>query len=108
MTPAAAIDAEAVSVTLTTQAAGAYDAGGNWVPGGPSSSTIQAVIQPASGAALQDLPEGIRAEVLQIGWTRSAVALGDEITYSGTEYRVLHVRDWSQYGFNKVALGGKD
>lgn len=108
MDVAEAIDEEAVEVTLSAAAAGSYDAGGNWVAGGPTSGPIQAAIQPASGRVLQDLPEGLRAEVTLVGWSRSQVALGNEITYSGSNYRVVHVWPRPADGFYKFALGGKD
>lgn len=102
---AIAIDGEAVNVTLTTKAAGYYDADGNWVPGAPTSSTIRAAIQPTRGKQLMDMPEGIRTEAGWMLWTRSAIAVDDEITSGGIGYRVLFTWPRLEGGFYRAALG---
>jgi hypothetical protein len=47
------------SVTVKRRAVGAFVAG-VWVPGAPTTTTIQASVQPASAEDIQRLPEGQR------------------------------------------------
>lgn len=106
---ARAIDAEAVSVTLTREAEGGYSTDpetyGKWVPGGKTEAQIRAAIQPASGRQLNDLPEGIRNEARWLIWTRSVITLGDTISNGGSEYRVMYVWPRIDGGFWRAALG---
>jgi hypothetical protein len=103
---AAAIDRRSWNVTLSSEAAGSYNADGDGVPGAPSSTTIKAVVQPAKGSQLIDVPEGIRAEAGWIIWSRSEIKIDNRITSSGKTYRVLFVWDRSQDGdFYRAALG---
>jgi hypothetical protein len=104
---AIAIDGEAKNVTLTTRAAGSYDADGNWVAGTATATTIRAAIFPASGNALKDMPEGIRTEAGWLLWTRSAVAVDDLITDGSIIYRVLFAWPRPEGGFYRAALGRK-
>lgn len=109
---AAAIDRRARPVTLTRMAPGFYDSVGDFVPGGPISVTIKAVVQPISGEALQygtgkdfkDEPEGGRIEATNILWSRTAVRNNDVITYSAERYRVMHVWPRTEAGFSRAAL----
>lgn len=102
----AAIDRRAWSVTRTREVAGAYDADGNWVAGSATPVTIKAVVQPASGNQLMDVPEGIRTEAGWIAWSRSDIVTNDKITNNGVTYRVLFVWPRDQDGeFYRAALG---
>ena len=102
---AIAIDGEARNVTLTTRAAGAYNADGDFVPGSATISTIRAAIFPASGNQLRDMPEGIRTEAGWVCWSRSALAIDDQIAADGVTYRVLHAWPRPEGGFHRAALG---
>lgn len=102
---ALAIDGEAVNVSLTRRAASAYDDDGNRVPGTPTTSTIRAAIQPASGRQLEDLPDGIRNEARWLVWSRSEIRLDDEIGHAGSRYRVMHVWPRFEGGFWRAAAG---
>lgn len=102
---AIAIDGEARNVTLTTHAAGAYNADGDFVPGAATSTTIRAAIFPASGNQLRDMPEGIRTEAGWVCWSRSAMAIDNQITADGIVYRVLHAWPRPEGGFTRAALG---
>ncbi|KQV83240.1 hypothetical protein [Rhizobium sp. Root1220] len=102
---AIAIDGEAVNVLLTTKATGSYNADGDFVPGAPTTSTIRAAIQPVKGNQLLDMPEGIRTEAGWMIWTRSAVAVDNQITSGGILYRVLFVWPRMEGGFYRAALG---
>lgn len=102
---ALAIDGEAVNVTLKRKAAGYYDDDGNWVPGAPTTSTIRAAVQPASGRQLEDLPDGIRNEARWLVWSRSEIRLDDQITHAGSNYRVMFVWPRADGGFHRAALG---
>jgi hypothetical protein len=92
-------------MTLSRQVGGSYNDGGVWVPASPVVSAIDAMIQPARGVQLIDLPEGIRAEAGFFLWTRSALTVGDRITHSGAIYRVLFVWLRADGGFTRAALG---
>lgn len=102
---AIAIDGEAVNVSLTRRAAGAYDDDGNWIDGAPSTSTIRAAIQPASGRQLEDLPDGIRNEARWLVWSRSEIRLDDEFGHAAAFYRVMHVWPRAEGGFWRAAAG---
>lgn len=101
-----AIDRRAWNVTRTREVAGAYNANGDWVPGTATPTTIKAVVQPASGNQLMDVPEGIRTEAGWICWSRSDMKTDDDIANNGVSYRVLFVWPRDQDGdFYRAALG---
>lgn len=102
---ALAIDGEAVNVSLKRNAAGHYDQNGKWIPGVPSTSTIRAAIQPASGRQLEDLPDGIRNEARWLVWSRAEIRLDDVITHGTSSYRVMFVWPRADGGFHRAALG---
>jgi hypothetical protein len=102
---AIAIDGEARNVTLTTRAAGSYNADGDFVPGTATTSTIRAAIFPASGNALRDMPEGIRTEAGWLCWSRGAISVDDQIADGGITYRALFVWPRPEGGFHRAALG---
>lgn len=102
---ALAIDMVAVNVSRTTRGAGGYDADGKGVSGTPTTTTIRAAIQPASGNQLMDLPEGMRTEARWLLWSRSEVKEDDEIGASGINYRVMYVWPRAEGGFFRAALG---
>lgn len=59
-------------------------------------------VQPASGAALQRLPEGERTkDVLQV-FTKTDLIIktGDYMLFNGLKYRCVTTEDWSQYGYS--------
>lgn len=99
------IDGEAVSVTLIRNAAGHYDQDGNWNPGSATSSTIRAVVQPASGRQLEDLPDGLRAEARWLVWSWSELRLEDKITHAGSTYKIMHLWPRADGGFWRAAAG---
>jgi hypothetical protein len=102
---AAAIDGEAVNVSLKREAEGQYDANGDWIAGTATTSSIRAAIQPASGRKLDDLPDGIRNEARWLVWSRSELRVNDEITHGGARYRVMHVWPRTDGGFWRAAAG---
>lgn len=103
---AEAIDDEAVPVVFKPLAPGStYDPRGNAVkPAAPAPIPGAAAVQPASGRMLQDLPEGLRAEVSMVGWSRTMVALKWEVTYGAENYRVVYVWPRPADGFSKFAM----
>lgn len=108
---AIAIDAEAVSVSLTKRAAGGFNADGDFVPGTATAASIKAAIFPyadgnqKAGNLIEDESEGIRTEAEWTMWTRSAVAVDDQVTYGGVDYRVIKVRPRIEGGFYRAILG---
>lgn len=101
----AAIDRRAKPVTLKRRAGGAFDANGEAVPGSEALSTIQAVVQPASGRSLEDMPEGIRQEARYLAWSRSEIRNDDSIVHAGLSYRVVYVWPRLEGGFYRAAMG---
>lgn len=100
-----AIDRRAMPATLTRRAAGSYNANGEFVAGAAASMAVSAVVQPATGLRLMDLPEGLRTEAGYVAWTRSDIALDDVITSGGRAYRVLFVWPRTDGGFYRAAMG---
>lgn len=105
MTAGLAIDRRAVPVTLIRRSAGSYDADGRFVDGAETSVTIPAVIQPASGNQLKDLPEGVRTEAGWIAWSRAEIRDEDRLAHAGVIYRVLVAWPRAEGGFFRAALG---
>lgn len=103
MTAALAIDYLSVPVVHTAKAGGSY-VHGKWVGETLTPKDIQAVVQPATGRRLLDLPEGERVEAKYFIWTREPIALDDEITYSGDDYRVSFLWPRPDGGFSRGSL----
>jgi hypothetical protein len=102
---AVAIDGEAVNVSRIRNIPGAHNDDGEFVPGGPNTSTIRAAIQPVKGNQLMDMPEGIRTEAGWIAWSRSDMLVDDRITSGAITYRVLFTWPRAEGGFYRAALG---
>lgn len=101
------IDEEANATVTVRTIAGAYNADGLWVPGAPADTpNVKAVVQPASGRKLNDLPEGVRASAQFFLWSRFDIALDNVVLYAGEEWRVVFV--WPRQveaGYTRVAIG---
>lgn len=108
---AIAIDGEAVSMTRTRVICGDYTDDGKLAAGTLAVVPIMAVIQPTSGARLhsgnqlEDAPEGIRTEAQWMLWSRSDIAVDDQITHRDVAYRVLFAWPRDEGGFSRAALG---
>lgn len=104
---ATAVDQEAnASITIRSKS-GAWSTDGKWVEG-PDAETeaIPAVVQPATGRKLMDLPEGVRAQAQHFLWTRFPLALGNIVLYAGAQWRVVYVWDRSvEAGYTRAAIG---
>lgn len=100
-----AIDRRAIPMTRARQAADTYDTGGNLIPGATTTVSITAVIQPATGNKLMDVPEGVRTEAGWFVWSRSELAVDDRITNNGITYRVLFAWPRDEGEFYRAALG---
>lgn len=99
------VSAEAVAITIKRKTAGAYDAAGKWIPGAPVEEAATAEVHPATGRKLLDLPEGVREEAEYFLWSQSALALGDVVSYGGSDYRVILTQPRPEGGFTKAVLG---
>lgn len=102
------VDAMAnATVSLVRRASGSYDAAGKWVPGAATTTdNIKAVVQPASGRVLRDMPEGKREEARFVIWVNGTLALDDVIVYRSERYRVVYLWDReSDGGYAKAAIG---
>lgn len=101
------IEQEANALIVVRGKSGAYDAAGKWVAGPPTDSDpVKAVVQPASGRKLNDLPEGVRASAVHFLWTRFELALDNVVLYAGKEWRVVFVWDRTiDAGYTRAAIG---
>ena len=104
---ARAIDRFAVKVSLTRRGAGGY-VDGVYIRGAATTSEIMAVIQPATGNQLMDVPEGIRVEARWIFWSRSALSVDDVIKHGGVSYRVMYTWPRDEGAFHRAAIGRLD
>jgi hypothetical protein len=102
---AIAIDRLAVSVSLSRESGGVYDDNGKWTPNPAIQTTILAVIQPASGSELMDVPEGIRSEARWLLWSRSEIKVDDKVTARGISYRAMYLWPRDEGGFYRAAIG---
>jgi hypothetical protein len=82
---------------VTRTARGALDSAGNYSPGATSTFSIAASVQPLSGRALKDLPEGARADDYRWVYTDSELRTEqagvdpDVVEIEGEDYRVEKV-----------------
>lgn len=107
MDVAIAIDAEAIDVPLSRggTATGSYDEDGDLVAAAIVNSTIRGTVQPATGAQLMSMPEGVRIEAQFVIWTRTALLIDDRITYDGKTWRVVYLWPRPVDGFTRAAIG---
>lgn len=101
------IEQEANALITIRAKSGAYDTAGKWIEGAPSDTAgLKAVVQPASGRKLNDLPEGVRASAQHFLWTRFELALDNVVLYAGKEWRVVFVWDRTiEAGYTRAAIG---
>ena len=65
--------------------------------------SFTAAVQFLSNDEMQRLPEGERyKEAIRID-TKFNLNLQDIITYKGTNYRIINMQDWSEYGYKNFA-----
>lgn len=101
-----AIDRRAIPMTRTRKGADSYDTGGNLIPGASTTIAIKAVIQPATGNKLMDVPEGVRTEAGWFCWSRSELKADlDRVTHNGVTYRVLFAWPRDEGEYYRAALG---
>jgi hypothetical protein len=101
-----AIDRRAIGMSRTRRAADSYDPNtGKAVLGASTTTAIKAVIQPASGNQLKDVPEGVRTEAQWLLWSRADVVIDDKITHKGIDYRVVYAWPRDEGAFYRAALG---
>ena len=100
------LDPDFVTDFVVKVASGYRERGGKWI------ETLlledrRGVIQPASPRDTQYLAEGDKSrQVIKI-WSAEYLStsdervpkLGDKITWHDDEHRIVHVKDWSQYGY---------
>jgi len=103
-----AIEAEAVPIQILRKSGGSYDSKGLWVGEQRTPENATAVVQPATGSKLLDLPEGERFEAQFFLWTRSALTLDDVVIHDGKEHRILFVWPRPEGGFTRAVLGSTD
>lgn len=99
-------DPDFVTDFIVNVASGTRVRGGAWVET-LTPYARRGVIQPASPRDTQYLVDGDKSrQVIKI-WSSEYLStsdervpkLGDKITWHGDEHRIVHVKDWSQYGY---------
>lgn len=107
------LDLASGSYTVTRTTPGGYGTDGRFVPGTPSTLTIQASVQPARGQDLLLLPEGMRTEeTLKVYsptrlFTQGAGQDPDVITVAGITYKVMTAEQWGPDGAYWKILASK-
>jgi len=103
-------------ITVYRRAAGSYAAGGLYQQGTETSFVITASVQPATGEALQALPEGQRNLETYAIYTDSELKVageapasqGDQLLINGRRFEVQSQRDWQNNVVNhRVYLAQK-
>lgn len=87
-------------------AGGHYERGGVWVET-LTPENRRGVIQPAAPKDTQYLVDGDKSRQVIKVWSSEYLStsdervpkLGDKLTWHGDEHRIVHVKDWSQYGY---------
>ena len=102
------IEALAGPIQILRKSGGSYDSQGKWVGELSTPEAATAVVQPATGSKLLDLPEGERFEAQFFLWTRSPVTLDDMVVYDGKKHRILFVWPRPDGGFSRAVLGSTD
>lgn len=105
MDVAEAIDAEAITVTLTSKVSEGYTDGGRAEIVWSAPVSIRAAVQPI-GRALMDVDEGKRSEAKWLLWSRTIVQEDDIIQIPRGKMIVLQVWEHDTDGFCRAALGG--
>jgi hypothetical protein len=99
------VEALAGPIQILRKSGGSYNAQGKWVGEQRAPEDATAVVQPATGSKLLDLPEGERFEAQFFMWTRSALTLDDMVVHDGSKYRILHAWPRPEGGFTRAVLG---
>jgi hypothetical protein len=86
------------AITVTAHPAGAY-VDGVWVPGAPTTRTVEGSVQPLAGAELERLPEGLRERATLKLYTAADLYLGELVDVDGLTYVVQ-----AASSFGSVAL----
>ena len=95
------------TIEIWRKSGGGYNDAGRWVGENVDKQTdVLAVVQPATGQKLLDLPEGDRNEARHFLWTTEALATDDIVLYRGKQHRVVFVWDRvSDGGYYRAAIG---
>lgn len=93
-----------VAVTRLRAAVGAY-ANGYWQAGTSVTDAITCSVQPMTGRDLQVLPEGQRADEVQVFYSNSELRTrepqqwdADTLLFAGVTWRVIRVKTWAALG----------
>ena len=89
------------AISVTRMAAGAY-VDGVWTPGAPTVTAFDAVVQPSTPREVSLLPENQRSKeaitIYTVDSLQTATPAGveaDLVAWSGRNWRVLVVEDWT-------------
>ncbi|MBD8145138.1 hypothetical protein [Pantoea agglomerans] len=74
-----------------------HPATNDWQPAGVSNN--RGVIYPADMDALQFAPEGTRLHDAIVVLAAQRMAFGDVVAWHGENWRVVHLQDFSDYGY---------
>lgn len=74
-----------------------HPAANDWQPAGAGQN--RGVIYPADMDALQFAPEGTRLHDAIVVLAAKRMAFGDVVAWHGESWRVVHLQDYSDYGY---------
>lgn len=89
--------------TLTRGTSGVYT-DGRYVSAAPSTTTVEACVQPVSGRKLLPLLEGRRTDEVRVVFTQSELfpvtpsQRADQLTIDGEQWEVFNVERWQHWG----------
>lgn len=92
-----AIDCLGEPVSITRKTEGTYS-GGFYTPGGESTSTIVASVQPLTGREIELVPEALRNESTVRIYSKAELSNQDVMTWRGRTYEVQVNYDWHPTG----------
>lgn len=98
MSTVAAIDSFSTGTYTRTRYAADTITNGVASRGAPSTASIVASVQPVTGADLQALPEGRRADEVKVAFSLSELRVKDRLTIGGEPYEVDKVETWQAFG----------
>lgn len=89
---------EQLSIDRAT-AASSFDADGYAVNVATDPLSVEANVQPASFRELKALPEGQQRDGMLSVKALAEIRIGDRFSKGGTDYLVVSVKDWSDFGY---------
>lgn len=84
--------------TVVRPGASTYGADGRQETETPTTFSVDAVVQPATGPDLERLPQGYQGGMTWTIWSTGELRLRDIITVAGEDFQVASVDEWNVSG----------